>query len=212
MTEATDVELRLRRVEAALAVQNLMGRFELYHSAYRHDLVIPLFAARAETVIEMPFGTYRGVDAAQRAFGQGLRTDVPPRDLTGEYVDHVLGTPVIEVSPEGDRVRASWVSPGAEAHHAGWAGGALVGFWMWGRYAVEAVCDDGEWAFVEFRFATTFASEYGTSFAERSVPPQPTPTGAYAPDGPSPDTTYSPTWHPSSLPLGPEPFESTDAR
>lgn len=206
VTDIADLSRRIARLEAALAAQNLMGRYELYHSAYRKDLIAPLFTARADTVIETPFGTYRGVTAAERAFASAGPQDAPAPDLTGNYVEHVLSTPVIEVSADATRVRATWVSPGAEAHRVGWNGGELTAFWMWGRYAVEVVEEDGQWRFLEFHFTPTFASDYYRSFVDGQIPAPPPRRGPNAPDEIQTTEAYSAAFDPRSMTLGPEPF------
>lgn len=208
--DLSELERRLRRLEAALEVQNLLGRFQLFYSAYRQDLILPLFSTADDTRIVTPRGVYVGADAAQRAFGGSLREDAPLRDLTGEYVEHLLTTPVVEVSAEGDRVRATWVSPGAEAHHFG-PDRTLTALWMWGRYAVESVCEGESWKIRGFEFSATFASDYHTSFVDAALLEPPPLVGPDAPDEAGRPPAYGPGWDPRSLPLGPEPF-SQDGR
>ncbi|MBW4096291.1 MAG: nuclear transport factor 2 family protein [Acidobacteria bacterium] len=205
---------RIKRLEAVHEIQNIMGRYAYYHSAYSDHLIPALFAERDDLVVEMPFGTFTGADAAQRVWGR-TSADAPPRDLTGEYAEHLLTTPVIEVSQDGDTAKAVWISPGAEAHHFGWEeGNPLHGMWFWGRYRADFIRVDGEWKVWHMTLSNTFVTDYNTSFTDDSarLPDPPVPPTTPDPNGPDApprrQVTYSPTWDPRALELAPEAYET----
>lgn len=215
MTDLHELTRRIARLEAAHDISNLMGRIEFLHSAYRNDLIPQYFAARDDLVVEMPFGTYLGRDAAVRAWRGAMQEGVPPQDLTGEYVEHLLTTPVIEVSPDASSARGSWISPGAEAHRLLWEDGApLHGFWYWGRYDAEFVREEDGWKILRLTVSTTFISDYAHSYTseEGRLSDPPLPSGPHAPDEPPrAQVTYSPSWDPRALRLAPEPYDSAPA-
>ncbi|MBP3042411.1 nuclear transport factor 2 family protein [Arthrobacter sp. zg-ZUI227] len=212
MSEFAEVVRRLERLEAVHEIENLMGRYAFYHSAYRDDLIPPLFADREDLVVEMPFGTFTGRDAARRAWAPPPMK-APTRDLAGEYAEHLLTTPVVEVARDGRTARAAWISPGAEAHHLGWVeGNPLRGLWYWGRYSADFVREDDAWRLWHFRLSATFITDYSASFtdvaAQLSPPPLP-PAGGNGPDAPPRgQVPYSPVWDPRELALAPEPYDT----
>ncbi|MBW4095201.1 MAG: nuclear transport factor 2 family protein [Acidobacteria bacterium] len=210
MNDVNQFERRLFRMEAVHEVGNLMGRMEFYHSAYANEKIVPMFSTRPDTVIEFPFGRYVGHDAAERAFVGALDKDMPPRDLAGEYVEHLLSTPVIEVAADGKTAKAAWISPGAEAHHFGWIeGNPLHGFWYWGRYHAVFVYEEGQWRAWKLRNSATFISDYDQSYTKGTLPRPPRPGGEFAPDtDPRFQVYYSPSWDPKALTWAPEPYES----
>ncbi|TMR24941.1 nuclear transport factor 2 family protein [Nonomuraea turkmeniaca] len=212
MTDIADLELRIARLEAAREIENLMGRFESYHAAYRNELIPAMFADRDDLIIEMPFGTYLGRDAARRVWRGALTEDIPPTDLSGEYVEHLLTTPVIEVAKDGMTAKAAWISPGAEAHHFGWEeGNPLKAFWYWGRYNVDFIKEDGAWKIWHLTHSATFITDYHHSYAEpeHALSTPPAPSGRHAPDAPPRgQVPYSPTFNPGDLPVAPEPYDT----
>lgn len=212
MSELAEITRRLERLEAVHQIQNLMGRYAFYHSAYRDELIPAMFADREDLLVEMPFGTFSGGDAARRAWGSPP-APVPPRDLTGEYVEHLLTTPVVEIAQDGFTARAAWISPGAEAHHLGWEeGNPLRGLWYWGRYSADFILEGGAWKLWHFRLSATFITDYEASFtdvaAQLSPPPLP-PASEFGPDAPPRgQVPYSPGWDPRDLMLAPEPYDT----
>ncbi|MCC9173674.1 MULTISPECIES: nuclear transport factor 2 family protein [unclassified Arthrobacter] len=211
MSELADITRRLERLEAVHEIENLMGRYAFYHSAYRDDLIPPLFADREDLVVEMPFGTFTGPDAARRAWAPPPMK-APSRDLTGEYVEHLLTTPVVEVAQDGRTASAAWISPGAEAHHLGWVeGNPLRALWYWGRYSADFVREDDAWRLWHFRLSATFITDYSASFTDAAaqlIPPLP-PYDENGPDAPPRgQVPYSPVWDPRELPLAPEPYDT----
>lgn len=210
MTDHCELEWRVARTEAYIEVSNIMGRIEFLHSAYENQAIVPFFSTHPETVIELPFGRYTGSDAAERAFVGALDESLPPRDLAGEYVEHLLSTPVIEVADDLQTVKAAWITPGAEAHHLGWVeGNPLHAFWYWGRYHAVFRKEEGDWKIWKYRNSATFISDYDQSYVEGTLPRPPVPSGNGGPDGaPRYQVYYTPEWDPRDLVLAPEPYES----
>ncbi|TMR24943.1 nuclear transport factor 2 family protein [Nonomuraea turkmeniaca] len=212
MSDLAEVIRRVERLEAVHEIENLMGRYEFYHSAYRDEMIPPMFADRDDLMVEMPFGTFLGRDAALRVWAGVSAEDAPPRDLTGEYVEHLLTTPVIEVARDGLTAKAAWISPGAEAHHFGWEdGNPLRGFWYWGRYAADFIRQNGVWKIWHMTLSTTFTTDYNSSYTdvEAKLSEPPIPSGPHGPDAPPRrQVTYSPTWDPRALELAPEPYDT----
>lgn len=211
MSELAEITRRLNRLEAVTEIENIMGRYAFYHSAYRDELIPALFADRDDLVVEMPFGTFEGRDAATRVWA-AAPMGMPARDLTGEYVEHVLTTPVVEVARDGLTAKAAWMSPGAEAHHFAWEeGNPLRAMWYWGRYSADFVVEGGVWKIWHLALSTTFVTDVTTSFADTAaqltMPPM--PAGENGPDAPPRgQVTYSPGWDPQELALAPEPYDT----
>lgn len=206
-----DLELRIQRLEAVNAIQNLMSTYEYYHSAYQNDRIPALFVDREDIEIDMVFGRYRGRDAARRFYVRTLDKGAPPPDLRGEMVEHQLNTPIIEVAGDCQTAKAVWSSPGQEAHVFRWMQGTpRIGFWSYGRYSVDFINTDNGWRIWKLRFYQTFATDYYSSWVEdKELPGPPNPKGDAAPDLPaSVEGRYSLHSSPALVPVPPVAYET----
>ncbi|WP_427918731.1 nuclear transport factor 2 family protein [Streptomyces sp. cg40] len=211
MDISADLALRIDRLEAAQAVQNLMGKYEYLHSAYQNAEIVKLFAERDDIVIDMPFGRWNGRDAARRCFGVMFEEELTARDRRGELAEHTLTTPVIEVAKDGQTAKAVWNSPGHEAHTFFWLPDKpRIAFWYWCRYSVDFVKTDEGWRIWHLHVYQTWASEVNSSVVSSEPPTEPpTPNGWAAPDEAlTLVTKYSAEKEPELIPVPPEPYDS----
>ena len=91
MSEFT-TEQRLERVEAYIAISNVMGKYVFHRMNENLPAVTALFTGREDLRVEMPSGIYTGPDAAYRCFEVDHAVD-PNADPT--LVIHDINTPVI---------------------------------------------------------------------------------------------------------------------
>lgn len=212
MSDKDDLALQLERLNAIQAVQNVMGSYQYFHSAFRNDLIVDLFAEVDDLLIEMPAGVWHGRDAAYRCFGVTFHKELQPRDLRGELVEHTLTTPVIEIAGDGRTARAVWNSPGHETHKFRWLeGNPRIEFWYWCAYAVEFLKTDQGWKFWHLHVYQTWASEVTKSIVEHPAPTEPPiPSGPGKPDSEIPfETRYSLDRAPQLL-VPPRPYATDD--
>jgi hypothetical protein len=199
-------DTQIQRLQATVAVQNLMSSYQYYHSAYRNDLIVDLFADRDDLLIEMPAGVWRGRDAAYRCFGVTFTKVLPARDLRGELVEHHLTTPIIEVAADARTATATWWSPGHEAHKFFWVAGApRIAFWYFCRYSVDFIDTESGWKIWHLHVYQTWAADYRRSVIDGPPPPEPPiPGGPGGPDHPiEVETKYSLDRAPQLLPAPP---------
>jgi SnoaL-like domain len=167
----TEVEEQLSAVrqEAARAadrgaVENLFSRYMHYHNAYEDQRIIdelwakpgtPGIRARYNNV--GVYTTYESVTAYHRG---------RPRPV-GKLLLHYTTTPVIEVGADGQTAKGLWLMAGTESgltdpdvaeNVPEWvfSGGEVDGkrvwaHWVWCKYGVDFVKQDGQWRIWHFR-------------------------------------------------------------
>lgn len=165
VAKIAELELKLEKERIARQIQNVMGRYAYMHTGGMHTECAKLFAnGDPEMSIEIgPGGVFYGADAAYRAYTIGHNAGEGNR--VGFMAEHTLTTPVIEVADDLQTAKALWISPGHETGFDPDKGG-LGAQWMWGRYAVEFKCIDGEWKMWHFQMFPTFRCDYDTSWVD----------------------------------------------
>lgn len=199
------------RLRSGRICENLAGRASYLYTASRMEELAEMFAKRPDTEILMPYGIYRGTDAARRCFVEDLGDrDDPERreDVTGRMIIRDMCTPILEVSGDGKTARGLWVVPGLEAHPDGQ--GSAQGYWSWCKIAMDFILDEGTWKIWHYRMYMYFASEYEKDWA---LSPKFlfTPARVSA-DEPAPVQYYYTTdgVYPDSEPEPPVPYETWD--
>ena len=149
--------LKLERLEAAQACRNLMGKYSYYHTAFRNQDYIELWAKREDDLLVMPWGEYTGFEGVKACYmnDHGDRSD--PKTLAllkGAVMMHEMDTEVLEVAADGKTAKGAWLSPGHETYVDGQVpgmetektSGKAHAEWCWGKYAVDFIRDeDGQW-------------------------------------------------------------------
>jgi hypothetical protein len=148
--------------------------------------------------------------------------NVPENRYIGNTVLHLLTTPIIEVALDGQSAKGMWYTPGAILTSED--GKTSQGIWMWERYGVDFVKEDGQWRFLNIQVMTDFGKPMGKPLgpqgpaaaamgSEGSAAPAPGP-GADGIKVPGPDIAkplyaeISPTRVPTITPRVPEPYRS----
>jgi hypothetical protein len=145
----------------------------------------------------------------------------------GIFVMHTLSTPIIEVAGDDQTAKGVWYTPGAIAQ-CGRSGQWLTGNWLWERYAVDFIKENGQWRFWHILVLTDFGSPMGKDLAaasgqddrcgRRSAAESKVATDAAPCTGPSRSRSghiatqnyaaWSPTTVPSIAPRLPEPYKT----
>ncbi|MFC1945981.1 nuclear transport factor 2 family protein [Chloroflexota bacterium] len=206
------LEQRIQRMEDIHEIHNLMGRYVYLQLANMHDEQVDFFARKTPGVrAEIAnWGVYEGFEGAKKLYaGVHNYTD---GDCVGRLSVHTLTTPVIEVAGDGKTAKAVWISPGAGA---GRRDGRITAYWVWGKYAVDLVKEDGKWKFWHFRVYAIFSTPFDRSWVD--IEPNPS-IQSKLPDELKDDkpTTYhweySPTAITENIPAPPEPYDIFDER
>ena len=147
---------KLERLEAVQACRNLMGKYSYYHTAFRNNEYIDLWAKRDDDLLVMPWGSYKGFEGVKACYlkDHGDRNDPGMLDsLRGAVMMHEMDTEVIEVAKDGKTAKGAWISPGHESCFIpdfekipGWKKGDPVPpdapmvsscEWAWSKYQVD---------------------------------------------------------------------------
>lgn len=214
--------LKLERLEAVEACRNLMGKYSYYHTAFRNEEYIDLWAKREDDLLVMPWGSYRGFEGVKACYlkDHGDRKDPNVREsIMGAVMMHEMDTEVIEVAADGKTAKGAWLSPGHETYMEGVTPGmsdrdqtgVAHAEWCWGKYAVDFIKeDDGTWKIWHMRLYPLFKSEYGKSWVDAE---QPTAEDFAFTNGELSTSFwhYSPTEvYPANEPAIPWPYETFD--
>lgn len=242
--DAAEVVDATARSQAQLArevqeIQNLMSRRAYYHSAGRNDLEFELYAKRddiswgqnqgyrvgpasikADYVEDNNKNRMAAVTRLSKIYPE-LKND-PANAGVGIFVMHTLSTPIIEIAGDGQTAKGVWYTPGA----IGMVDdkGKLAGDWLWERYAVDFIKENGQWRFWHILVLTDFLSPMGKDLQPPPAAIAAAPVGTEgasssnsqsASSGPRPFdiktqnyAAWSPTTVPSIAPRLPEPYKT----
>lgn len=191
--------------EAAIhAVQNLMGRYS-HLLAVRGDAgVKDLFALKTEGVSWRTPGGPVGIAEMHERFAHP-QEDIGP----GVLRMHAMLSPVIEVAGDGKTAKGVWDSFGPQI-----GGESDVGSWMWIKYAVDFIKEDGEWKIWHLQIAPIFFTPYDKSITQsaRDRRAHPTPLPPQFTKHAPPDLWMYDGVTPPKGPYIPEPYCTFDPR
>ena len=152
-----DQQRRIERMEAANAVQNLIGRYVTYHAASDQEATIQCFC-RHTPGIRLVFNgdIYDGWEGVLRHFVYRMAN--AEQDLSGRLYCHDVVSPVIEVAEDAQSAIAVFTTHGAET---GWyPDGRLMALWSWGKYRFDCLKEDGEWRIYRLEFHQCMNTPY----------------------------------------------------
>lgn len=157
-------EQKIERLWDRHEIENLMGRYALYHCAREHENTFSLFADRDDISLACgDMGTYIGKESVKSFFVDWhYSVEMCPE---GALNEHLLTSPVIEIAEDGQTAYAVWISPGAETRHVA-PKGDLESIWIWGKYGVDFIKEDGVWKFWHFTITQDFSCDYHHSWVE----------------------------------------------
>jgi hypothetical protein len=122
---------------------------------------------------------------------------------------HPLTTPIIEVAGDGQTAKGMWYSPGQVTEVS--SDGKPSANWIWEKYGVDFVKEDGAWKIWHIHMYTDFFTQVGKSWTDETAD---APMGVGQPPVaiPRPDKeeetykVYSMTQVPQDAPRMPEPY------
>jgi hypothetical protein len=203
-----NLEERIQRMEDIHQIQNLMSRYEYWHTAGMHEKVLDMYAKKTPGVsVEIAnLGIYEGQEGIRRFWiGANMQAD---QNRVGLMIVHTLTTPVIEVAGDGKTAKAIWISPG---HETVPRGGKFTALWSWNKYGVDFVKEDGVWRFWHFHLYRMFKSPYDKSWVDIPLVPNPVLPDELKPDRPPTNNwVYSTTATTENIPAPPEPYDTWD--
>jgi len=207
-----------------LEIQNLMGRRAFYHAAGRNELEFAMFARRKSDISwGHNQGYWVGADSIRKYYVEQhaeagranlarmtrlypeLKND-PANVGAGDFVMHTLTTPVIEVAGDGQTAKGVWYTPGAVGVTD--AQGRLTGAWLWERYAVDFIREDGQWRIWHFLVLTDFDVGMGRDIDPAAAHPGVPGAGESWDVNTKSYPRWSATTVPALMPPLPEPYRT----
>lgn len=169
------------RVEALNAIQNLMGRYSHLGQLRGEDTLQELFAMKQPDVSWRSPSGPQGPEAMRARFRQP--GEAPKDDFDGQLHVHAMLTPVIEVAADGKTAKGVWDSFGPNINN-----GSEIGNWLWLKYAVDFIKEEGTWKIWHLQVYAVFNTPYDKSITqsawERANPGINSRPGASAGGGP----------------------------
>jgi SnoaL-like protein len=151
------------RARARGEVENLFSTYMYLHNAFRDEEIIPLWVASGTPGIHAQYsnvGVYTTWESVTE-YHRGRPT--PP----GKLILHYTTTPVIEVAEDGETAKGVWIMTGLESGLTDPAvaegippfffapeevlGKKVWAHWVWCRYGVDFLKQDGVWRIWHFR-------------------------------------------------------------
>lgn len=172
-----------RRAADRGEVENLFNRYMYLHNAFQDAQIIPLWVKPGTDGIRARYtnaGQYTDYESVIR-YHQNRPNPV------GKLILHSTTTPVIEVAADGETAKGVWLMAGTESgltdaevakespdfmYSPGEVQGKKVwAHWVWCKYAIDFLRQDGEWRIWKFRcyeLARAPFEENWVSFGEKN--------------------------------------------
>jgi hypothetical protein len=155
------------QVVALNAVANLMGRYSHLGHLRGEDTLEDLFAMKQPDVSWRSPSGPQGPEGMKARFRQP--GEAPHGEVAGELHVHAMLSPVIEIAADGKTAKGVWDSFGPNINSA-----SDIGTWLWTKYAVDFIKQDGAWKIWHLQVYALFNTPYDksitTSAWERANP------------------------------------------
>jgi hypothetical protein len=164
--ENKKIQHDLERAQAYIEIQNLMSRYEYWHTSDQHNKKGKYVAQKAPG-IRMEYinsGVFEGAKSAMK-FHVDLHNALG-NDKAGKLTFHPLTTPVIEVAGDVKTARGVWISPGIETHTVK---GKPIACWCWESYAADFIKEDGLWKWWRIHLHRAFIIPFDKSWVDIDV-------------------------------------------
>lgn len=170
------LKAELQRVKDVSEIQNVMSRRAFYHSIGRNELELDLWAKKQPIRWAQNQGCWIGMPSLRVYYDEvnrkmqaadlerlsklnpAIKNDPANRGV-GNNAIHTLTTPIIEVARDGKTAKGMWYTPGVILTSPD--GKQPVGLWIWERYGVDFVREDGRWALLHVQVNTDFMNPMG---------------------------------------------------
>jgi SnoaL-like domain/EF hand len=174
---------KVDKAAEALEIQNLMSRRMFYHSVGRNELELALWSKTQPIRWAQNQGCWLGMDSLKVYYDDVNRQmqaaeltrlsqanpaikNVPENRFIGNTILHTLTTPIIEIAGDGQSAKGVWYTPGAILA-PGEGKGAGEAMWIWERYGVDLIKEEGRWALLHVQVNTDFAGPIGQPLSKQ---------------------------------------------
>lgn len=147
------------KVVALNEIENLMGRYSHLGHLRGENTLRELFAMKQKDVFwKTPTGPVGPEGMEKRFLTPG---EAAPGEVNGQLHVHSMFTPVIEVAADGKTAQGVWDSFGPNLSN-----GTDVGNWLWVKYGVDFIKEDGAWKIWHMQVFALFNTPYNKSITE----------------------------------------------
>jgi hypothetical protein len=168
----------LERARDIQEIQNLMTRRMYFHSVGQNENELALWSRKREVRWAQNQGCFVGIKSIAAGYDIINRKNqqaeierlskLNPKIVNGwssrfvgNTVLHTLNSPLIVVADDLQSAKATWYTPGVILTTQD--GKTPIGFWIWERYAIDVVSEDGQWRFLNIQVNTDFMNPMGKS-------------------------------------------------
>jgi hypothetical protein len=165
-------------------INNLMSLHSWYHAAMRNDIeckeiwVSPTGEFGKTAIWAQTSGYWLGMNKIMSKYGSTTSKGNMP-DPKGGFVWHTITTPVIEIAEDRKTAKGIWYTPGIVGEYK--ADGTNNSQWMWEKYGVDFVMENGKWKVWHMKVYTDFSTAVGSPIGQAGAPggaPGAAPAGA----------------------------------
>lgn len=221
-----EVEIAALKAADYADLNNLMSLHSWYHAAFKNaEEIEKIWSKRDDIIWAQNWGYWKGRDSIMQYYGR----EAPKADKLGGFVWHTITTGAVEIAGDRKTAKGIWYTPGVVGQY-GSAGKKSMGLWMWEKYGVEFIREDGEWKIWHMKVYTDFAVAVGDGIGDKPAMMGPPPTEAKENSGEmvgsetastgktsadQPDYVYqdqykgwAPDAEPQLIPRPPEPYDT----
>ena len=166
-------------------INNLMSLHSWYHAALRNDIevqeiwVSPTGEFAKTAIWAQTSGYFLGMEKIMATYGaKDSKGNMP--DPKGGFVWHTITTPVVEIAEDRKTAKGIWYTPGIVGSYK--EDGSNSSQWMWEKYGVDFVMENGKWKVWHMKVYTDFSTPIGEAIGTMGAPPG----GGGAPGGAAP--------------------------
>jgi hypothetical protein len=164
----TDAKKSQRALDM-LEIQNVASAHEYYHGAFLHNEEIrDIWSKRDDIAWKNNNDYYANRKDFNNFYGVGIKQANP----LGALWYHMLTTPIIEVSGDGQTAQAIWMSFG---NVSGAGGTGTMSQWTEEKYSMDFIKEDGKWKIWHLRTYVEYYSPFQKSWTESNLA---APTGS----------------------------------
>jgi hypothetical protein len=155
------------------ACNNLMSLHSWYHSAMQNDVELDkIWSHRPDDIWAQTSGYWKGYDHIKQNYGQ----KATPETTMGGYVWHTVTSGVVEIAADRQTAKGIWYTPGLGGKIPN-EGKPNAG-WMWEKYGVDFVRENGEWKIWHLKVYTDWAAPLGGTIGDQGGMGGPPPSDA----------------------------------
>jgi hypothetical protein len=128
-----------------------MSLHSWYHAAMQNDVELEkIWAKRDDCIWAQTGGYWKGIDHIKQNYGQKATEET----TKGGYVWHTITSGVVEVAEDRQTAKGVWYTPGG----GGQAKNGKLDFgWMWEKYGVDFIRENGKWKVWHMKVYTDWA-------------------------------------------------------